>query len=80
MRVRFTAVAAEAAAGVPGQDAHIYGESVVESEKELLAMVNRDRAVIDLLRMSQGARLAMEFVAAAEDQAGMCRADIVAIK
>ena len=80
VRVRFTAVAADAAEGVPGQDAHSYEEIVEESKKELLAMVNRDRAVIDLLRMSQGDRLAMEFVAAAEDQARLCRADIVPIK
>ena len=52
MRVRFSAVAADAHAGVAGQDAHNYDEIVEESKKELLAMVNRDRAVIDLLRMT----------------------------
>ena len=79
MRVRFSAVAADAHAGVAGQDAHNYDEIVEESKKELLAMVNRDRAVIDLLRMSQGDKMAMEFVAAAEDQALLCRADSVPI-
>jgi hypothetical protein len=34
---------------------------VEESKKELLAMVNRDRAVIDLLRMSQGDKLKFKF-------------------
>ena len=43
-------------------------------------MVNRDRAVIDLLKMSQGDKMATEFVAAAEDQARLCRADSVPIK
>ena len=50
------------------------------SKKELLVMVNRDRAVIDLLRMSQGDKTAMEYVAAAEDQARLCRADSELIK
>ena len=76
-RVRFSAVAADAHSGVAGRDAHSYDEIVEESKKELLAMVNRDRAVIDLLRMSQGDKMAMEFVAAAEDQARLCRADSV---
>ena len=78
--MRFSAVAADVHAGVAGQDAHSYDEIVEESKKELLAMVNRDRAVIDLLRMSQGDKMAMEFVAAAEDQARLCRADSVPIK
>ena len=60
-RVRFSAVAADAHAGVAGQDAHNYDEIVEESKKELLAMVNRDRAVIDLLRMSQGDKLKFKF-------------------
>ena len=38
-------------------------------------MVSRDRAVIDLLRMSQGDKHAMEFVGEVEDQARLCRAD-----
>ena len=31
--------------------------------------------MIDLLKMSQGDKMATEFVAAAEDQARLCRAD-----
>ena len=80
VRVRFTATQADAVAGVEAQDAHSYEDIVEGSKRELLSMVNRDRAVIDLLRMSQGDRQAMEFVAAAEDQARLCRADVVPIK
>ena len=38
--------------------------------------MNRNRAVIDLLRMSQGDRDAMEFGATVEDQARLCNADL----
>ena len=62
------------------QAAHTYEELTNLSKKELLSMVNRDRAVIDLLRMSQGDRGAMEFVGAVEDQARLCRADTEPIK
>ena len=45
------------------------------SKAELLVLVSRDRAVIDLLRMSQGDMSAMEFVAAVEDQSHLCQAN-----
>ena len=80
VRVRFHNIEEDATAGIAAQVAHTYEEIITESKKELLAMVNRDRAVIDLLRMSQGDKTAMEYVAAAEDQARLCRADSVPIK
>ena len=80
VRVRFHDIEEDATVGIAAQVAHTYEEIITESKKELLAMVNRDRAVIDLLRMSQGDKTAMEYVAAAEDQARLCRADSVPIK
>ena len=80
VRARFTDITADPATGRVAQAAHTYGELTNLSKKELLSMVNRDRAVIDLLRMSQGDMGAMEFVGAVEDQARLCRADTEPIK
>ena len=80
VRARFTAITENIAEGRAAQAAHTYEELITLSKKELLALVNRDRAVIDLLRMSQGDMSAMEFVAATEDQARLCRADSEPIK
>ena len=80
VRVRFHDIEEDATVGIAAQVAHTYEEIITESKKELLAMVNSDRTVIDLLRMSQGDKTAMEYVAAAEDQARLCRADSVPIK
>ena len=56
-------------------------ELILFWEKEVrVRFYDRDMAVIDLLRMSQGDKTAMEYVAAAEDQARLCRADSVPIK
>ena len=59
-RVSFSDIAADAGRGIPAQQAHTYEELIAESNKILLAVVSRDRAVIDLLRMSQGDKHAME--------------------
>ena len=80
VRARFYDIVEDVNVGIVAQAAHSYDEIIKESKKELLAMVNRDRAVIDLLRMSQGDKTAMEYVTAAEDQARLCRADSVPIK
>ena len=80
VRARFTDITADPATGRVAQAAHTYEELTNLSKKELLSMVNRDRAVIDLLRMSQGDMGAMEFVGAVEDQARLCRADTEPIK
>ena len=75
VRARFSDIAADAGRGIQAQQAHTYEELIAESNKVLLAVVSRDRAVIDLLRMSQGDKHAMEFVGEVEDQARLCRAD-----
>ena len=80
VRARFYDIVEDVNVGIVAQAAHSYDEIIKESKKELLAMVNHDRAVIDLLRMSQGDKTAMEYVTAAEDQARLCRADSVPIK
>ena len=80
VRARFTDITEDGATGRAAQAAHTYEELIALSKGEMLSMVNRDRAVIDLLRMSQGDKNAMEFVAAVEDQARLCRADTVPIK
>lgn len=80
VRARFADIAGDAHAGIAAQAAHTYEELIALSKGEMLSMVNRDRAVIDLLRMSQGDKSAMEFVAAVEDQARLCRADTEPIK
>ena len=72
VRVRFTPVVDDT--GETLTAAHTYDEIVQLSKAELLALVCRDRAVIDLLRMSQGDMSAMEFVAAVEDQSHLCQA------
>ena len=52
--------------------AHTY-EQVVESTKlTLLKLVSKDRAIIHLLRMEQGRRGFMDFLADVEDQMHLC--------
>jgi hypothetical protein len=74
-RVRFAAVEANPALNIVAEAAHTYIQIIEESKKVLLAIINRDRAVIDLLRISQGDRSVMEFLAEIEDQARLCRAN-----
>ena len=45
------------------------------TEKALLSIINRDRAVIDLLAIRQGDKSVMELLAEAEDQVKLCRAN-----
>ena len=60
VRARFSDITADEGRGIQAQQAHTYDELIAESNKVLLAVVSRDRAVIDLLRMSQGDKHAME--------------------
>ena len=49
---------------------------MAESNRILLSVISRDRAVIDLLRMAQEDKNAMEFVGEVEDQVRLCRAEL----
>jgi hypothetical protein len=75
-RVRFEGAAANEALGIVAQEAQTFNEIVTETERVLLAIVNRDRAVIDLLNISQGDKTVMEFLAEVEDQVKLCRANV----
>ena len=68
-------IAADAGRGIQAQQAYTYEELMAESNWVLLAVISRDSAVIDLLRMSQVDKHAMEFVGEVENQARLCRAD-----
>jgi hypothetical protein len=74
-RIRFENIEANEQLNVEAQAAHTYNELVLETEKVLLAIINRDRAVIDLLKIDQGNKTLMEFLAEVEDQAKLCRAN-----
>jgi hypothetical protein len=74
-RVRLEAILANEEQNIAAQNAHTYDEIVTETEKGLLQLVSRDRAVIDLLKMTQGDKNVMEFLAEVEDQAKLCRAN-----
>ena len=73
-RIRFEAVAGNPDLGVVAQEPHTYEEMITETKRALLAIISRDRAVIDLLRLEQGEKTIMEFLGEAEDQARLCRA------
>jgi hypothetical protein len=73
-RIRFEAVAGNLDLGVDAQEPHTYEEVIAETEKSLLVIISRDRAVIDLLRLQQGDKTIMEFLGEAEDQVRLCRA------
>ena len=74
-RIRFTEVHADQERGIEAADAHTYGQVLEESKRALLTVVSRDRAVIELLRMEQGSRNFMDFLAEVEDQEYICRVD-----
>ena len=74
-RIRFTDIPANADLGIDAANAHTYAELVDVSKKALLKLVNRDRAIIDLLRVEQKDRSFMDFLADVEDQERLCRAD-----
>ena len=52
-----------------------YSDMITETKKALLKYVNKDRALIDLLRMKQGNRSFMDFLSEVEDQEYLCRID-----
>ena len=52
--------------------AHTYTQVVENTKTTLLKLVSRDRAIIDLLRMEQGSRGFMDFLADVEDQMHLC--------
>ena len=74
-RIRFEAIPASTDGTIPAQPAHSYEELKAESKAALLKLVSRDRAIIELLRMEQGGRSFMDFLAEIEDQEHLCRTD-----
>ena len=72
-RIRFTAVPEDIAHGIPAQAAHTYEGMKTDSTASLLKYVNKDRAIIDLLRLEQGGRSFTEFLAEVEEQEYLCR-------
>ena len=65
VRVLFEMKREEGQVDVP---AHTYEEVVKNTKETLLKVVSKDRAIIDLLRMEQGSRGFMDFLADVEDQ------------
>ena len=53
-------------------EAHTYAQVVENTKTTLLKLVSRDRAIIDLLRIEQGSRGFMDFLADIEDQTHLC--------
>ena len=74
-RVRFESVQANQDLGIEALDAHTYAEIITESKNTLLKIINPDRAIIDMMRMTQGDKTFMEYLAVVEDQEHLCRAD-----
>ena len=74
-RVQFEAIPASADGTIPAQPVHTYEEVKAESKTALLKLVSRDRAIIELLRMEQGGRSFMDFLAEIENQQHLCRTD-----
>ena len=74
-RIRFEGVPANQVQGQEAVAAHTFNEIVALTEKSLLSIINRDRAVIDLLAIRQGDKSVMELLAEAEDQVKLCRAN-----
>ena len=73
--IRFTAVPADPDRGIAALDAHKYNEIIDESKKSMPTLISRDRAITDLLRIEQGNRSFMDFLAVVEDQEYLCRTD-----
>ena len=74
-RIRFEGIPANQAQGQEALAAHLFNAIVALTEKSLLSIINRDRAVIDLLAIRQGDKSVMELLAEAEDQVKLCRAN-----
>ena len=75
VRARWESVPANEERGIAALEAHNFSELVTETERVLLEIVDRDRAVIDMLQMKQGDLTVMEFLAKVEDQSKLTRAD-----
>ena len=65
--VRIRTADIPAAGDVPAQAAHTYAEVNRESRNALLKLVNRDRAIMDIMKLEQRDRRFMEFLAEVED-------------
>ena len=62
--------------GQPGEpQAHTYSEVLTETKAALLKIINRDRAIMDLLRLDQGNRSFTEFISEVEDQEFLCQTE-----
>ena len=72
VRARWEGVPANVVLGTDAIDAHTFNELIAETERVLLEIVNRDRAVIDLFRMEQGSRSFMDYLSEVEDQSLLC--------
>ena len=58
--------------GADRVEADTYDQVVKNTTVTLLKLVNRDRAIIELLQMEQGSRTCNEFLADIEDQTHLC--------
>ena len=74
-RIRFVDVPADLANNVAAQNKHTYVEILKETKDAILKYVNRERAIIELLRLEQGARSFTEFLSEVEDQEYLCRVE-----
>ena len=74
-RIRFSPVPADAVNNVPAQEAHTFPQILSETKAALLKYINRDRAIIDLLRLEQGARNFTDFLSEVEDAEYLCRVE-----
>ena len=52
--------------------AHTYEQVVENTKQTLLKLVSKDRAIINLLRLEQGSKSFMDFLADVEDQTHLC--------
>ena len=72
-RIRFIDIPADAANNVVAQARHTYDEITKGTKDALLKYVNRDRAIIELLRLEQGSRNFTDFLSEVEDAEYLCR-------
>ena len=68
MRARFEAKVEEGAR----VEAHTYEHVVEDTKQILLKLVNKDQAIINLLRLEQGSRSFMDYLAEVENQTHLC--------
>ena len=74
-RIRFADVPADTTNNIAAQNKHSYEEILKETKDAILKYVNRERAIIELLRLEQGARSFTEFLSEVEDQEYLCRVE-----